>query len=677
MSLQPRKPKRFTSLHGTTLRVLVLVLELLGNLGSWLAATFTKRLFSFDRLCTTLRSIVELGAAEGSATAVDAAALATSALDERPLPGRHIDGSSATRQPREALSYARVWALCEAYSASVGKTRVASVQEAAPPTAFEERGIRTGSCLTYHQLYRQRVCTPLQILESTLSAIRKMEQGGMTAWGPSPFSQVFEERARRAANASAQRYAREPQPQPLSVLDGVLVVVKDSVNVAGRVTSSGTRIHTIPPYRDAPRVADADALLIERLEAAGAVVLGKTKMTEFGLDPLGFSEVYAMPPCAFSERHAAGGSSTGSAAAVARVALLHVPVAYGTDGGGSVRIPAAWNGLFGLKPTHAFLLPRRGDPGIACSSVGHGGVLGVSVLDLVAFLVAAVQDTSSNTKSMDHLLVHADESGDGYAPRGSAKHAVAMLLDRLEQWSASLNDAGQIAVGSTRKLRIGIPLSEWQRCSSAAIRRTGLDALHRLADRGWAELVTIPQEHISLQPFASALGAIYLPLDALECLLSTDWSFKPRSELLEYGSRLVLHTVKGITGADMAVARRARAALRVQLATLFRRNIVDVLALPTTDTLPVAFRPDRKPCKDLRATWQAVTYTFVANIAGLPAGTAPVGLVPSADAQGSEPPVYLPVGIQFIGDAYDDATVVQALALIEHSGMVPALPSAP
>ncbi|KAF6000822.1 hypothetical protein F1559_000884 [Cyanidiococcus yangmingshanensis] len=148
-------------------------------------------------------------------------------------------------------------------------------------------------------------------------------------------------------------------------------------------------------------------------------------MTEFGLDPLGFSEVYAMPPCVFSAAHAAGGSSTGSAAAVARVSLLHVPVAYGTDGGGSVRIPAAWNGLFGLKPTHGFILPRRGDPGIVDSTVGHGGVLGVSVLDLVAFLVAAVQSEETSQAVEQSDSSRADDLGDGYAPRGAAKQAVA------------------------------------------------------------------------------------------------------------------------------------------------------------------------------------------------------------------------------------------------------------
>lgn len=677
MALRPRTPSNWTALRGRQLGLLVSILELLGALGSWLAAIFTKRLFSFDRLRTTLGLLIDTAAGDSSETLVRAA-LATTALDERPIRGRPA-AWPATENIDEQLRYAHIWSLFQTYAAAmVMKAPSESLgTEKSTPTAQHASRIRPGSCLYYHERYRRRECTPLQVLEAALEAVTRMERDGVAAWGPSPFSQLFVDRARRAAIASTQRYAAEPEPQPRSVLDGILVVVKDSLCVAGHVTSSGTRVWPTRTYLDGPRVADTDALLIRRLEAAGAIVLGKTKMTEFGLDPLGFSEVYAMPPCVFSAAHAAGGSSTGSAAAVARVSLLHVPVAYGTDGGGSVRIPAAWNGLFGLKPTHGFILPRRGDPGIVNSTVGHGGVLGVSVLDLVAFLVAAVQGEETSQAAEQSDSSRADDLGDGYAPRGAAKQAVADALSRLCRTASSLVDSPLTSIARDKPLRIGIPVSEWERCTSAPIRRAGLEALDRLAQAGVAELVTVPPEALSLQPYASALGAIYLPLDALESLLSVEWSHQHRRALLEHGSRLVLLTVKGITGADMAVARRARAVLRAQIADWFRQSQADLLALPTTDTLPVPFRPDQQPCKDLRATWQAVTYTFVANMAGLPAGTAPVGWATVSETNRQPNSVHLPIGIQFIGDAYDDMVVLSALALVERFIPLPRLPDGP
>jgi aspartyl-tRNA(Asn)/glutamyl-tRNA(Gln) amidotransferase subunit A len=678
MSLGPRVPPASTALYGRTLCLLVSVLELLGIVGSWLAATFTKRLFSFDRLHARLRKLND--AATGDTLGISASApLATSALDERPIRGRPAIWPICEDADKQ-LSYAQTWSFFQSYAAAMGMSaaKASETSDSSPSTAESGYRIRPGSCFFYHQRYRRRECTPLQMLEAALTAIENMEREGVSAWGPSPFSQLFVDRARRAAIASTQRYAAQPEPQPRSVLDGILVVVKDSLNVAGHVTSSGTRVkQPIRTYRDGPCLVDRDALLITRLEAAGAIILGKTKMTEFGLDPLGFSEVYAMPPCAFSNKHAAGGSSTGSAAAVGRVSILHVPVAYGTDGGGSVRIPAAWNGLFGFKPTHGFLLPRHGDPGIVHSSVAHGGILGVSVLDLVAFLVAAVQNEETDEAIKAIPWSQADDRGDGYAPRGSAKQAVAAALTRLQQIISLLADASPASRVKAKPLRIGFPVSEWERCTSIPIRQAGCEALDCLVRAGVAELVTVPPEVLSLQPFASALGAIYLPLDALESLLSTEWSDRRRSDLLEYGSRLVLLTVKGITGADMALARRARAVLRAQLATWFRQEKVDVLALPTTDTLPVPFQPDQRPSKDLRATWQAVTYTFVANIAGLPAGTAPVGWSTVSDAAEPANRVSLPIGMQFIADAYDDAAVLSALALVERFVPMPKLPKAP
>ncbi|NYT44279.1 amidase [Alcaligenaceae bacterium] len=157
------------------------------------------------------------------------------------------------------------------------------------------------------------------------------------------------ERAREEAAASAARYQRGC---PLGALDGVPIAWKDAVDIKGTPTTAGSAI-----YRDAPAAAE-DAPVVARLAAAGMVTLGKTNLSEFAYSALGLNPHYGTPlnPRARDVRRAPGGSSSGSGVAVgARLA----PVAIGTDTGGSVRVPAAFNGVVGYK-TSETRYDRRG-----------------------------------------------------------------------------------------------------------------------------------------------------------------------------------------------------------------------------------------------------------------------------------------------------------------------------
>ena len=145
-----------------------------------------------------------------------------------------------------------------------------------------------------------------------------------------------------AEQALASRPSR-PRPGPLS---GVPIAVKDEMDIAGEVTSHGTRAFTEP--------APADSEIVRRLRAAGAIVIGKTTMPELGLWPFTESITWGVTRNPWDTDRTPGGSSGGSAAAVA--AGL-VPAAVAADGAGSIRIPAACCGLFGLKP-HTGRVPR-------------------------------------------------------------------------------------------------------------------------------------------------------------------------------------------------------------------------------------------------------------------------------------------------------------------------------
>ncbi|WP_036302063.1 amidase family protein, partial [Microbacterium sp. C448] len=131
-------------------------------------------------------------------------------------------------------------------------------------------------------------------------------------------------------------------------LAGVLVAVKDNIDVAGLATTAGCPAFAFAPVADAPSVA--------RLRAAGAIVLGKTNLDQFATGLVGTRSPYGAVRNAWQPDRISGGSSSGSAVAVA---LSFVDIALGTDTAGSGRVPAALNGIFGIKPTVG-LVPTTG-----------------------------------------------------------------------------------------------------------------------------------------------------------------------------------------------------------------------------------------------------------------------------------------------------------------------------
>lgn len=185
---------------------------------------------------------------------------------------------------------------------------------------------------------------------------------------PKVFSEVLATSARQAARESDARWARGA---PLSELDGVPVAVKDLVHVAGTVPTLGSIVHPEEPSSE-------DAEIVRRLRRAGAVIVGRTWTHEHAWGITGQHPALGGPANPHDATRVTGGSSAGSAAAVASGI---VPLAVGTDTAGSVRIPAAWCGVLGWKPTHGwasvdgvFELARSFD---------HLGLFATSVGDLV------------------------------------------------------------------------------------------------------------------------------------------------------------------------------------------------------------------------------------------------------------------------------------------------------
>lgn len=201
-----------------------------------------------------------------------------------------------------------------------------------------------------------------------------------------------------AAEASAKRLRAG---QPLSVLDGVPVVLKDEVDLAGFPTTLGTRFRK--------EIAAKDSTVAARLKAAGAVILGKANMNEIGINPIGLNPWHGAARNPWNRGHITGGSSSASGAVVA--AGLS-PLAIGADGGGSIRIPAALCGIVGLKATWG-RIPETGVPPL-CWNVGHVGPMGLTVDDVAAMYAVLAgaddHDFVSQQQPKPHLSGY--ENGD-------------------------------------------------------------------------------------------------------------------------------------------------------------------------------------------------------------------------------------------------------------------------
>lgn len=179
---------------------------------------------------------------------------------------------------------------------------------------------------------RRGVRSPVEIVETFLGRIEE-RNGSLNA-----FVHVMDEEARTAAREAERAVERG---EDLGPLHGVPVAIKDLEDVAGVPTTNGSK-----PLAD--NVPEEDSLVVRRLRDAGAIVLGKTNTPEFGHKGITDNLLFGPTSTPFDLSRNAGGSSGGSAAAVADGL---VPIAQGSDGGGSVRIPSAWCGVFGFKGT--------------------------------------------------------------------------------------------------------------------------------------------------------------------------------------------------------------------------------------------------------------------------------------------------------------------------------------
>jgi aspartyl-tRNA(Asn)/glutamyl-tRNA(Gln) amidotransferase subunit A len=334
------------------------------------------------------------------------------------------------------------------------------------------------------------------------------------------FITLTRERAlRRAAELDSLTSRDEPMP-PLA---GVPVAVKDLIDVAGVVTTGGSKVL-------ADNIAAHDAEVVKRLERAGCLVIGKTNLHEFAYGATGENPTYGTPTNVYDSGRLACGSSSGSAVAVA---LGLATLALGTDTGGSTRVPAVMNGLVGLKPTFG-LLPTTGVLPY-CWSLDHVGLMARTALDCELLLQACDPE---------------------FATRGTLRNYVSEQI--------------------TSGLRIGVPSPWLADRVDPEIRAKTAQVIDRLCSEGASVIeVCLPDlqtsRSVSLiiqMPEALSFHARYLP--EREHLYGADF----RAGLALGQFLLAEHYVR---------AKRMAVTMRAEVDELF--DIVDVILTPATPVI--------------------------------------------------------------------------------------------
>lgn len=265
--------------------------------------------------------------------------------------------------------------------------------------------------------------SPVDLAEAHLDAIAAHPQAARI------FARTTAARARAEAMAA---HGRARTGQRRSLIDGVPISWKDNVDTAGVATEAGSAL-----LKD--RIPARDAEVLAHATLMGLVCLGKTHLSELAFSGLGLNPVTATPPCINDDRAVAGGSSSGAAASVAHGLA---PAAIGTDTGGSVRIPAAWNDLVGLKTT----VGRLSIKGIVplCDSFDSVGPLARNVEDC-AHLLAALEGvrpidlSGSSLKGMRFLVLDSvaldalrDRPAQGFEDALKRLSAAGARLDHAE-----------------------------------------------------------------------------------------------------------------------------------------------------------------------------------------------------------------------------------------------------
>ena len=464
-----------------------------------------------------------------------------------------------------------------------------------------------------HRLYASGDTTPSEVIATTLVRIEQTNER------LNAFITINKDVALKQAEAADANIKDAITTQPLA---GIPVAVKDNMCTTGLRTTCGSLIlgNFLPPYT---------ATAVAKLEAAGAILVGKTNLDEFAMGSSNENSAFGPVRNPINEEYVPGGSSGGSAVAVAADLSS---ISLGSDTGGSIRQPASFCGVVGLKPTYG-RVSRYGLVAFA-SSLDQIGPFGKNVRDVARTLsVIAGRDRYDST---------------------SANEPVPNFLNAL--------------TGDIKGVRIGVPPECFGEGLDPEVKTSVEAAIQKLAARG-AEIVEVTLPH---SKYVVAVYYLIATAEASSNLARFDGvrygyrseTAKTLAEMYQHSRdegfgaevkrRIMLGTFalsSGYYDAYYEKAQRVRTMLCNDFAAAFEK--CDVIATPTAPT--PAFRLGEK-VNDPLAMYLDDIFTVTINLVGVPAISVPCG----ASSAG------LPIGLQLIGNHFDEARLLNAAYAYEN-----------
>jgi Asp-tRNA(Asn)/Glu-tRNA(Gln) amidotransferase A subunit family amidase len=462
---------------------------------------------------------------------------------------------------------------------AAGRPALPDIKENSKPEGFSFK-----TSADYVNAYREGKVSPIDVAERAVKAI---EDSNAAAPPLRAIIASYKDDVMRQAEESAARYR---EGKSLGPFDGVPVGVKDEVDMTPYPTTVGTKFIGSHPAKE-------DSTVVARMRAAGAMLIGKANMHEIGIGVTGQNPHLGFARNPYNPNHYTGGSSSGPASAVGAGLC---PVAIGADGGGSIRIPASFCGVVGIKPTFARVSEFGAAP--LCWSVAHIGPIAASVRDAV----------------LSYAVMAGPDENDP-----NSRKQPKPLFDGIEDTNL-------------KGLKIGV-YWPWFRHASPEVVAKCEAMLNHLTSLG-AEIVEVAIPGLE----ATRVSHVITITSEMNNTMDRYWKEHKNDFSPEVKTSLVL--ARTFTSRDYVQAQR----VRTRTMESFDRALkdVDVIVTPSTGITAPAIPPDALPDgdSDLTTLTEIMRFAVAANFTGLPAISFPAGY----DSAG------LPVGFQAMGRPWQE-----------------------
>ncbi len=476
------------------------------------------------------------------------------------------------------------------------------------------------SIMQYHNVYKSGTATPSQVMEELIIGADKLKHLKI-------FSSFRPEDIRKQARESDRRWK---EGKTLSVFDGVPVAIKDQSSVAGHRLCRGSMISACVEVD-----SDGDDIPAKRLREAGAIIIGVTTMVEGGVSPLGYNVHFDGPFNPYDVDYYPGGSSSGSAVAVASGL---VPMALGFDGGGSVRVPASMSGVYGLAVTQG-RIPHNDSHD---STMVKAGPLAATIEDvaLTLLLLGRVEPGAHYTKMI----------GEEYFPPPHLSH----LFDSGGKYVLPLSSNNTPNNKPLEGTRIGIFWDHFGHTDDEVYEQS-LRAVEYLEELG-VEIVEISIPH--LREIHLSHGITILS----EFGMIWEKEFYNSSHVLEPNTQITIALGRTITSGEiLSAAKVRRYAMNLVCKEIFEDLNIDAIASPMLgESVP-------KPGKGYRhfgesdnsKVYKVMRFVPLSNFLGLPGLSLPIGY----HGRGNK----LPIGFQLLGSAWSEDKLIDIGIHLEKS----------